>query len=110
MAKKKVKKIKKAGQFLQFPVDKGAWCLLIESANNGFILHCAEVDAEGIPYYRKQVIEDKGDEYSNLKTAQQLLWDIMDYFSIYSSKHNKYNLKPMIVDERNIEVDDNLLK
>ncbi len=63
--------------------------LTIEQTNNGYIMIGKFNDSE---IKTKIVIEETDEEDSELIAMQDLLWQIKEYFGIYSSKHNKKNL------------------
>lgn len=65
------------------------WAMGIMRASNGFILKWYDEDDEGREYPQTLVIEEVDGE---LKAAQKMLWEVLEYFGIYHSKHNKENL------------------
>lgn len=80
--------------------------LEIESATNGFILNGLGESEE--PF--KSVVQEEGKiEDSNLnelRAVQRMLSDTMEYFGIYYSKHNKYNLDIVIKNQKGFEIDE----
>ncbi len=61
------------------------WSLKIVRANNGYILY------NEIEYDPPLVIED--DEKDCLKSHEELLWEIVNYFNFGGSKHDKVRLR-----------------
>jgi hypothetical protein len=74
------------------------WKLEIKKVNNGYILKGKFGDSDIVS---EQVIEENGDDIystdemmsSNLNAIQNVLYEVMEYFGVYYSDHNKRNLK-----------------
>ena len=73
------------------------WKLEIVRGDNGFILKGRFGDSELIT---KHVIEEKDEEFGELEAMQNLLWEVMEYFGCYYSKHQKKNLTIEIVENK----------
>ena len=65
------------------------WKLEIKKVNNGYILKGRFGNSENIT---EQVIEDNNIDNSKLEGMKNVLYEVMDYFAVYYSKHNKENL------------------
>jgi len=81
--------------------------LVIEKVNNGFVLD-KEPEVEG--FNNITVVEEIQDPFDStneneLKTVQNLLYEIMEYYGVFNSKHNKYRLDIEIVNQEE-ETDD----
>jgi len=61
------------------------WSLKILRANNGYILY------NDVEYDPPLVIED--DESDDLKSHEELLWEVMNCFNFGGSKHDKVRLQ-----------------
>jgi len=81
------------------------WALHIEKSNNGYILQGKFGNSESIT---KQVIEieDAEEWISERKAMQQLMWELMDYFAVFNSKHDKYRLDVRITDQEGKEYEE----
>ena len=83
-----------------------AWILRIEKGGNGYILQGKFGDSELIS---KEVIEikDSGieEDLAERKAIQELFWLVMDYFAVFNSKHNRYNIEIKIVDQEGKEIE-----
>jgi len=64
------------------------WSLTITRADNGYLLK-GKSDNMGAPM--TFVIED--DEQDELKSHEELLWEVMEYFSFQGSKHDKERIR-----------------
>ena len=74
------------------------WECSIRKANNGFIIAFTE---ENIAKEVVFEIDDSEDEnLSEKKAFQKLVWDLMDYFAVYNSKHEKHRLAVEIVEQK----------
>ncbi len=83
--------------------------LIIESADNGYILSYGEIPDGGIqPETRYIAVEDveKGkDCISEARLTQKLLFEICEYFTIFTSKHDEEQLRIMGVDKNEKEIE-----
>lgn len=66
------------------------WDLKITKADNGFGLRWEEEDEDGRPCLHEEVIQD--DDMDDLKSGQELLWHVINYFSLGGSRHDKERL------------------
>lgn len=66
------------------------WAIGIMRVSNGYILKWYDEDEEDREFPQSMVIEEE--EGGELKAAQKMLWEVLEYFGIYYSKHNKRNL------------------
>jgi len=69
------------------------WYLKITRVLNGYVL---EGDS-GEDFIQKTVIEDK--EEDELSSHEKLLWEVMEYFNLGGTKHDKERIK--VVREKN---------
>jgi len=58
------------------------WSLTITRIDNGYMLHGSDYDS---------VIEDV--ESDPLRSGEELLWNVMDYFDLRGSKHDPERLR-----------------
>lgn len=68
------------------------WALGIIRSDNGYILKWYEESEDGQQIPHTLVVEESDDEDGELKAAQKMLREVLEYFGIYYSKHNKFNL------------------
>lgn len=71
------------------------WSLKITLARNGYILEGTH-DGSGLPF--TEVIED--DDKDDLKSHEELLWLVMEYFNFQGSKHDRERLQ-VVREKRN---------
>jgi hypothetical protein len=63
----------------------------IERGDNGYLMGFEEEWEDGTPRKIFEVIQD--DEVDELKSGEELLWWIMDYFGFGGSKHDAERLR-----------------
>ena len=81
------------------------WQITIRKAENGFILsHPVELD-DGKEDTNFIAVEDPSDGDETV-TTQKLLWEIMEYFSLFGSKHDEVRVKIRRVDKNEKELED----
>ena len=75
------------------------WSINITKADNGFVLeyYCEETETN-----RQIAVEDPADGDETI-TTQKMLWEIMEHFSLFGSKHDKVRVK--VVRRDNAEKD-----
>jgi len=66
-----------------------SWHLVITKVNNGYILRGKFGNSEEITERVIEIADTNGDE---LCAMQNVLYEVMEYFAVYKSKHNKKNL------------------
>jgi hypothetical protein len=75
---------------------KGEWEVKIKKIENGYIAEWEDEYDEGGRYHTVtrtfEEEENAEEELSERKAMAKLIWWLMEYFGIYHSKHNKYNL------------------
>lgn len=79
--------------------------LTIKQADNGFVL--SYYDPE-IKEKRNIAIEDVDkdvDCITEARLTQKLLWEVMEHFGIFTSKHDEEQLKIIIVNKEGEEVE-----
>ena len=73
------------------------WLMGIEKADNGFIFYA---DSGGTKY--KQVLQEQESNVDNNQAevilTRQLLWEVIEYFNLYKSKHEKYKVEVRILE------------
>jgi len=69
------------------------WKLEIKKVSNGYILKGRNSETEIL---MEKVIEESNIDLPELNAMQNLLWEIMEYFAIFNSKHNPYHLNVKI--------------
>lgn len=68
------------------------WDLNIRRIANGYIVSWnEEIDEFGNCMPQEEVIQD--DEQDDLKSHEEALWRVMEYFNMCGSKHDKERLK-----------------
>ena len=70
-----------------------AWCVNIKYANNGFIVKYKGGDTEGEQVYQQKDDPSLQGPEENKEHLVDLFWDIMDYFGMSGSKHDKKRLR-----------------
>lgn len=79
--------------------------ITIKSANNGYVLSYYD---EEIKETRHIAVEDVGKDSDCLTEARltrKLLWEIMECFGIYTSKHAEEQLRILVVDKNEKEIE-----
>ena len=75
-----------------------AWSIRIEKTETGYVLDTPEPNEE---LGKRWVREESDDENDELHAIERVLWDILQYFGHYGSKHDPERLR--IVREKNKE-------
>ena len=83
------------------------WDLKIERSNNGYILEGKFGDTD--TKTKLTITEKEPCDCGELVAMRDLLWEVMEYFGVYNSKHKEYNLKLQILDQDGDELDERLL-
>ena len=65
------------------------WQITISKADNGFVLEYYDEETET---NRQIAVEDPPDGDETV-TTQKMLWEIMEHFSLFGSKHDKVRVK-----------------
>ena len=68
-----------------------AWTLEITRGDNGYKLRWWDELDDGSCVWHEEYIED--DEVDELKSGEELLWEVADHFSLGGSKHDAERLK-----------------
>ena len=69
------------------------WSLRITKVDNGFVLSWDEEADEDHIIPRSLVVEESAHhEFSEIDAMQRLLWEVMEHFGYYGSKHDKKRL------------------
>ena len=79
---------------------KNEWKLTIVKTGNGYILTGKFSDAD---FQTQRVIEEPYGEEGELIGAQNLLFEVKEFFAIFNSEHNKKNLVIKIEDNEEKE-------
>ena len=65
----------------------------IEQADNGFVVfyqdYISDIDGKEIEVTKSHVVEEKGGEFGEQDAFVRLCWDMMDFFGVDNSKHNR---------------------
>jgi hypothetical protein len=82
------------------------WNANIEKVSNGYIMEVETDDGEGPPLTSTLVFEE-ADSYDDMEERKaeldafvKMVWELADYFAVSNSKHEKYNLRIEVEDER----------
>lgn len=67
------------------------WSLGIIRSDNGYILKWYEENEDGQQVPHTLVFEES-EVGGELEAAHKMVWEVLEYFGIYYSKHNKKNL------------------
>ena len=67
------------------------WTLKIIRTQNGYILKTPQENLDDSVYYEQSVIQDN--EKDDLKSHEELLWEIMEYFNFSGTKHDVERLR-----------------
>lgn len=75
-----------------------SWKLTIESVHNGFILNMKNDDGNPV-----KIVLEEDDKYSEnngseIRNGKKLLLEIINYFNLYKSEHERYKLEVKIKD------------
>lgn len=65
---------------------KNAWAMEIIHKDNGYLIH----EADGGEIIEEDVIQDS--ESDDLKSAEELLWEVIEHFCLGGSRHDKERL------------------
>ena len=68
-----------------------AWTLEITRGDNGYKLRWWDELDDGSEFWHEEYIED--DEVDELKSGENLLWGVLDHFSLGGSKHDAERLR-----------------
>jgi len=73
-----------------------SWYLNITKAANGYVLRWDDEDEDGATVSHTEVIQDGPDDNADtgeLKSGEELLWWVMDYFGFGGSKHDAERIR-----------------
>ena len=76
------------------------WALGIIRSDNGYILKWYEESEDGQQIPHALVVEESDEEDGELKAAQKMLREVLEYFGVYYSKHHAKNLVVKIEGEK----------
>jgi len=85
------------------------WNANIEKVSNGYIMEVETDDGEGPPLTSTLVFEeaeacsDMEGRKAELDAFVKLVWELAEYFAVYNSKHERYNLIVDTIDEETDE-------
>lgn len=79
------------------------WELNIEKVSNGYVLTGKFGDSEIIE--KKVITLEENLEIKNakLEAIRQVMWEVQEFFGVYNSKHDKYNLDIKIIENESEE-------
>jgi len=75
-----------------------AWEIKIKKVSNGYQVLIPAEDEDHIP--TETVIEIPDTEFGELEAMQTLLYEVIEYFGVIGSKHDKKRLRVNIEDQR----------
>ena len=65
----------------------------IEQADNGYIVfyqdYLSDVDGKDIEITKSHVVEENNSEFGEQEAFVRLCWDMMDFFGVNNSQHNR---------------------
>ena len=67
------------------------WKLEVIRVDNGYLIKIPEEVEDGKIIEKKIVIQN--DEKDEIKSHEDMLWEIMEHFSFYGSKHDKERIR-----------------
>ena len=70
-------------------ISRNDWKLVIKKARNGYILSGKFADSDLVS---DMVMEIPEKEFGEQEAAQKVLWEVLEYFGVYYSKHSKKNV------------------
>ena len=79
------------------------WEMKIRRVSNGYVVQLSDEDAEGKPFFREEVfpdVEALDPRLSQVQTMEDLLFAVAGHFSCFNSKHDKWNLKIEVVENK----------
>jgi len=79
------------------------WECNIKKVENGFILEKHDNEDGGIMESVFEYKEDLDGEDNDLEAVQRMLYELLEYFAIFYSKHNKKNIKVEIENNKTDE-------
>jgi hypothetical protein len=75
----------------------------IEQADNGYVVFyhdfISDVDGKDIEVTKSHVIEEKDSEFGEQEAFVSLCWDLMDFFGVNNSKHNRRRINVELTGE-----------
>ena len=72
------------------------WKLTIERVENGFVLE-GDFKQDGGSYH--MVFEEYDNEFGEIEAMQKVLFEVIEYFGLVGSKHDKKRIK-VVIDEQ----------
>lgn len=74
---------------------------------NGYVVAQGHVDDDGneLDYLTVSEIVDGPDELGELKAMRSVLYEVIEYFDCFGSKHDKYRLHVEIINQESGEVE-----
>lgn len=84
------------------------WSMNISKAENGYICEWYEEIEDNHLTKKQYVIEELECEYCELQAMRDLLYFIKEYFGLYHSKHDKFNLYVEVKEEEQEQVVDSI--
>jgi len=85
--------------------EVNSWKLVIEKTTNGYILTGIFGDSDLLSKVLIEIQEGE-EQLTERQAMQKIVWELMEYFGVYNSKHNSYNLRIKIVDKDENEIED----
>ncbi len=79
--------------------------LTITQADNGYILEYYDPEIKETRHIAVEDLDKGVDCISNARLTQKLLFEIMEYFGIFGSKHDEEQLRIVLEDKNGKEID-----
>ena len=78
--------------------------LTIKQADNGFVLSYFDEEMKETRHIAVEDVADGLNSISDARVTQKLLYEICEYFSIFTSKHDEEQLQILVVDKNGKEI------
>ncbi len=79
--------------------------LTITQADNGYILTYYDPEIKETRHIAVEDLDERVDCISGARLTQKLLFEIMEYFGIFGSKHDEEQLRLVLEDKNGKEID-----
>ncbi len=79
--------------------------LTIETADNGYVLTYYDSEIKETRHIAVEDLEKGVDCISGARLTQKLLYEVMEYFGIFGSKHDEEQIRVVLEDKNGKEID-----
>ena len=79
--------------------------LIIENADNGYILTYYDPEIKETRHIAVEDLDKGVGCISSARLTQKLLWEIIEFFGIYGSKHDEEQIRIVLEDKNGKEID-----